>query len=124
VGSSINLGSRLSTYYSKKAMQAKIKTSTSIIYSALLRHSYANFTLDILEYCEVDILIEREQYYLDLLKPEYNILKVANSRLGSKHSLKTRALISLKLKGVNHPFFGKTLSKEVRMKISESNKAF
>jgi group I intron endonuclease len=124
VGSSINLSSRLSTYYSKKAMQAKIKTSTSIIYSALLRHSYANFTLDILEYCEVDILIEREQYYLDLLKPEYNILKVANSRLGSKHSLKTRALISLKLKGVNHPFFGKTLSKEVRMKISESNKAF
>ena len=28
----------------------------------------------------------REQYYLDLLNPEYNILKIADSRLGSKHS--------------------------------------
>jgi group I intron endonuclease len=105
-------------------MLAKVKSRTSIIYSALLKHGYDNFTLDIVEYCEVDILIEREQYYFDLLKPEYNILKAANSRIGSKHSLKTRALMSLKLKGINHPFFGKTHSKEMRMKISESNKAF
>jgi hypothetical protein len=28
-----------------------------------------NFKLDILEYCEKSHLIEREQYYLDLLKP-------------------------------------------------------
>jgi len=33
-----------------------------------------------------NLLIEREQYYLDNLKPEYNILKIANSRLGSKQS--------------------------------------
>lgn len=124
IGSSINLGNRLSIYYSNKAMLAKVKTRTSIIYSALLKHGYDNFTLDILEYCEVDILIAREQYYFDLLKPEYNILKAANSRIGSKHSLETKALMSLKLKGVNHPFFGKTLSQETRMKISESNKAF
>ena len=40
VGSSINLGSRLSIYYSKKAMLAKVKNRTSIIYSALLKHGY------------------------------------------------------------------------------------
>jgi len=38
VGSSINLGSRLSIYYSKKAMLAKTKNRTSIIYRALLKH--------------------------------------------------------------------------------------
>jgi group I intron endonuclease len=124
VGSSINLGSRLSIYYSKKAMLGKVKSRTSIIYSALLKHGYSNFSLDILEYCEADVLIEREQYYLDLLKPEYNILKAANSRIGSKHSLNTRALMSFKLKGENHPSFGKRLSQEMRMKISERNKAF
>jgi len=32
-------------------------------------------------------LIEREQYYIDLLNPEYNILKIAGSRLGVKHTL-------------------------------------
>jgi group I intron endonuclease len=124
VGSRKCLASRLSSYYSKKAMLNKLSTRKSIIYSALLKHGYDNFSLDILEYCEVDVLIEREQYYLDTLKPKYNILKAANSRLGSKHSLKTKALINLKLRGINHPFYGKTLSEEMRMKISESNKAF
>jgi|ERR1035438_8908191 group I intron endonuclease len=100
---------RLSIYYSKKAMLNKLSTRISIIYSALLKHGYDNFSLDIIEYCEVNVLIKREQYYLDLLKPEYNI-KAANSRLGSKHTLKTRALMSLKLKGINNPSFGKTLS--------------
>ena len=104
-------------------MLAKIKTRTSIIYSALLKHGYDSFTLDILEYCEINILIDREQHYFDLLKPEYNILKAANSRIGRKHSLKTKALMSLKLKGVNHPSFGKTLSEETRMRISESLKS-
>jgi group I intron endonuclease len=120
VGSSKNIANRLSIYYSRKTMLNKVNSRTSIIYSALLKHGYDNFSLDILEYCVIDILIEREQYYLDLLKPEYNILKAANSRMGSKHSLKTRALMSVKLKGENHPIFGKTLSVETRRKISIS----
>ena len=33
---------------------------------------------------------EKEQYYINLLKPEYNILKVAGSRLGHKHTDETR----------------------------------
>jgi group I intron endonuclease len=73
-------------YYSEKAMLRKLTNSRSIIYNAILKHGYLNFSLDILEYCEIEVLIKREQYYLDLLKPKYNILKVANSRLGSKQS--------------------------------------
>jgi hypothetical protein len=45
--------------------------------------------LDILEYCNPAIIIEREQYYLDNMKPEYNILKFARSLNGFKHSIKT-----------------------------------
>jgi group I intron endonuclease len=123
VGSSKCLASRLSIYYSKKAMLNKLSTRTSIIYSALLKYGYNSFSVDILEYCEIDVLVEREQYYLDILKPKYNILKAANSRLGSKHTLETRALMSVKQKGINHPFFGKTLSHETRIKISEALKS-
>lgn len=68
-------------------MLSKLSTIKSIIYSAILKYDYINFSLDILEYCEINVLIEREQYYLYLLKPDYNLLKVANSRLGSKHTL-------------------------------------
>lgn len=42
-----------------------------------------------LEYCPAEKCIEREQYYLDLLHPEYNVLKKAGSLLGFKHSDKT-----------------------------------
>ncbi len=122
VGSSINLSNRLSIYYSKKAMLNKLNTSTSIIYSALLKHGINSFSVDILEYCEPDVLIKREQYYIDYLVPEYNILKAANSRIGSKHSVKTKTLMSIKLSGANHPFFGKTFTDETRKRISESLK--
>ena len=64
-----------------------------LINKALLKYGYGNFSLEILEYCEPKDLISREQYYLDLIKPEYNILKIAGSRLGAKHSLDVIAKI-------------------------------
>jgi group I intron endonuclease len=124
VGSSVNLAGRLSIYYSKKAMLNKLSTRTSIIYSAILKHAYVNFSLDILEYCEIGVLIEREQYYLDHLKPEYNILKVANSRLGSKQSEATKIKISIgnkgKHMGTNNGLYGKMHTYETRKKIGIS----
>lgn len=42
--------------------------------------------MDILEYCSKTKLLEIEQYYLDLLIPEYNILKYAYYLLAFKHS--------------------------------------
>jgi group I intron endonuclease len=65
--------------------------------------------LDIFEYCEPNIVIFREQYYMDKLKPEYNILKIAGSRLGTKQSEKTKKLISNASKIYRH-------SKESRKK--------
>ena len=56
------------------------------IHAALLKYGYENFKLEILEYCKADELLVREQYYLDLIKPEYNILTNAYSLLGFKHS--------------------------------------
>jgi group I intron endonuclease len=72
VGSSIDLAGRLSIYYSLSSLKREGKGSI-IIRRALLKYGYYNFSLEILEYCEIDVLIAREQYYIDLLKPEYNI---------------------------------------------------
>lgn len=72
VGSSINLSNTFSIYYSLTSLKREVKGSI-IIYRALLKYGYSNFSLDILEYCEPDLLIKREQYYVDLFKPEYNI---------------------------------------------------
>jgi hypothetical protein len=41
--------------------------------------------LEILEYCDKNNVIEREQYYMDLIKPQYNIVEIAGYT-GYKHT--------------------------------------
>jgi hypothetical protein len=88
-------------------MELYLKNRKSYIYSALIKYGYSNFSLEILEYCESSNVIEREQFYIDLLHPKYNLLKVAGSRFGVKHSDVTREKMSLSQKGhqgsLNHP---------------------
>jgi hypothetical protein len=56
----------------------------------LLTELYENTkqkTLEILEYCKIEDLLERENHYFNILKPEYNISKESSSPiLGRKHS--------------------------------------
>ena len=82
------------------------------IYKAILKYGYSNFSLEILEYCEPNLLISREQYYIDLLEPEYNILKIAYSSLGFKHSLYTRAKMSFNNTGINLPLWNLHMRQE------------
>jgi len=74
-----------------------------------------NFEFSILELCEKEMLIEREQFYFDLLKPTYNILPTAGSHLGFKYSDKSRAKMSAAKKGT-------VFSEEHKHKMSESKK--
>ena len=39
-----------------------------------------------MEYCSYEDVLKREQYFLDLYKPHYNIATIAGSTLGYKHS--------------------------------------
>ena len=93
----MDLRRRFSMYFCASFLES-LKGRSYIGY-ALLKYGYYNFKLEILEYCEPSKCLEREQYYLDLLKPEYNILKTAGSPLGSKHSEDTKKRISESLLG-------------------------
>ena len=84
VGSSVDLYRRFMQYYNIKYITRA--TKSSLICKALLKYGYSSFKLEILEYCDPSLVIEREQYYIDLLKPEYNILQVAGSLFGYKHT--------------------------------------
>lgn len=65
IGSAVDLTKRLRQYYSPGYLKKEVLKTRSIVYRALLKYGYPNFSLDILEHCDVDSLIEREQYYLD-----------------------------------------------------------
>jgi group I intron endonuclease len=64
------------------------------------------FRLEILEHCVKEDVTLREQFYLYTSKPTYNILKLAGSSLGFKHSYST--IVQMKeISNKNHPFLGR-----------------
>ena len=113
VGSAVDLSKRLCLYYNNYHL-TKVNM---VINKALKKHKHSNFTLDILEYCERSDAISREQHFIDLLKPVYNILSTAGSLLGFKHSEKTKAIFSANRKGKNN-MFGKSHSLETKALMS------
>lgn len=82
VGSSTNLRVRLYKYYSIGSLGNNLR----VIDRALFKYGFSSFSFEILEYCDKNIVLEREQYYLGLLGPDYNIVELAGNTLGYKHS--------------------------------------
>lgn len=120
IGSAKNLSKRLNTYFSLSYL--KRCDYKSKIYSALLKYGHLNFKLEILEYCDnVSILNknylsdweEKEQFYINLLKPEYNICKTVRTTLGKKHKESTKIKIS-------NSNLGKKRSEETKKLLRES----
>lgn len=69
-----------------------------VICAALLKYGYSNFSLEILEFCKKEDTISRENYYLKLLKPEYNIVQIAGLPPKMEHTTESRDKISKSLK--------------------------
>lgn len=64
------------------------------------KYGMTNLRFTILEVCpSIETCLEREQYYLDLLKPEYNSCKTAGNSSGFKHSELTKQQMSISRKG-------------------------
>jgi group I intron endonuclease len=83
VGSSINLHMRLQQHRSKLRknyhQNRKLQNSWN-------KHSEEKFDCYILEYCPQELLEIREQFYIDNLKPEYNITLIVERNILSKES--------------------------------------
>lgn len=98
IGSAVNLKERFVNYFNVNHLMVN---DSMLICRSLVKYGYSNFRLEILEYCDSEIRFDRENYYIGLCSPEYNILKEANSmpsRLGTTRSE------SAKLKtGLNNP---------------------
>jgi group I intron endonuclease len=119
VGQSIDLAKRFIKYFNLSYLKNR---ETLVISRALIKHGYSNFSLEILEYCDIANLTEREQYYMDKLNPKYNTLKIAGSSSGHKLSEETKAKISKSLKGIyvkeKSLLYGRTHSEETKALMS------
>jgi hypothetical protein len=90
VDSSANLRARFYQYFSVYYLTK----SSMYICRALKKYGHSNFSLEILEYCDKQIILLREKHYIDLLSPEYNLCKEPSSTIGYKHSKEAKAKIS------------------------------
>ena len=130
VGSSVNLNRRKAKHFD---FLQKNKHTNSKIQNSYNKHSAENFVFEIIEYVgDLTKLIEREQHYIDTLKPWYNLSPTAGNNLGIKHTLEARQNMSkakkgsfqseeakLRRKGTN---LGRKHSEESKRKMSESQK--
>ena len=120
VGSGMDLANRLACYY----RNSELTRNKRPIHKALLKYGHDNFILEILECCTKGDLLNREQFYLDLLNPEYNVLEFAYSLLGYKHTKDNIELFKLKTISDGHKQIlslthkGKVVSEETKKKLS------
>jgi group I intron endonuclease len=95
------LNRRFSSYF----RYSYLRSANTAISKALIKYGHSNFKLEILEYCDPSEILSREQHYLDLLKPYYNILKIAGSSFGrraSKHTDETILKLKAREKSLEH----------------------
>lgn len=73
IGMSKNLKARFYNYLTKDRL---IESKSSRIHKALLKYGYENFSISILEFVDSSahkLLVEREDFYIRVFKPQYNI---------------------------------------------------
>ncbi len=104
LGSFINLSKIFNKYFHDNALNK----NNMLINKAIIRHGHGNFALEVLEYYLEKDVIKREQYYLYLLTPEYNILKIACSSYDYKHSKAT--LMKLKRRAITKNTLNKMMT--------------
>ena len=114
IGSASTGSTRLLNYFNPNIILKNLP-----IYNSLRKYGHNNFCLAILEdlglFKQVSkkLLLEREQYYLDILFTKYsskklNLSPTAGTTLGFKHT----SIFKLNRKGSLNPMYGKTFSPE------------
>jgi GIY-YIG catalytic domain len=116
VGSGISLYKRLSKYYQESYLNYPSHYDLPIV-RAIAKYGLDNFILVILDYPIKSRIHESEQYFIDTLRPYYNIRQVAGFRSGAPIirqpiSEEHRMKLSLR-RGANHHNYGLKRSSEV-----------
>lgn len=123
VGSSLTLSKRMTSHF----YHANCNRDTKIVITrAMRKYQLKNFSLAILEFCTKDIIVcsNLEQKWIDYYKPKYNVLKIAGSSSGFRHSIDTINKLKELFKKENHPKHGSVSSAETRQAISEGIKDY
>jgi cytochrome c oxidase subunit 1 len=133
IGSSVNLARRFRIHLSSSLGSPLGSESTKAggavklpLPLAINKYGLNNFVYLVLQYCDPieDVCLGLEQYYLDLYKPKYNILKIAGSSQGFRHSPETIAKLKLLHADKLHPRFNTKASDQQKLLTSLALKKY
>lgn len=118
IGSAVNLYNRMHIHLTHLR---KNKHCNSKLQRFVTKYGIENIFFECVELCDKQDLIKREQFYLDTLKPFYNIAKKAGSTLGTKITKEQSEKLSLLRKGKQNSL-GRIQTEETKRKISKAAK--
>lgn len=120
VGSSKNLTKRK---YSHFSTLQKNKHPNLHMQNSYNKYGSSAFLFQIIEQvADIDMLIEREQHWIDALKPVYNKRAIASSNQGSIFSEYARKNMSIAMTGTGNNFYGRIHTEETKLKMSALKK--
>jgi group I intron endonuclease len=129
IGSAVDISHRWDQHVSDLR---KGKHKNKHLQSAWNKYGEGSFNFKVIECCDKTALIQREQFYIDTLIPEYNKAKTAGSMLGFRHTPESKLKISRVQKGkklsllhrlkIGLAQIGRTASEETRKKLSIASK--
>ena len=119
IGSSISINIRWKSHISYLKRGAH---HNKHLQAAWNKYTKEAFIFEVLELTTKDKLLNREQFYMDTMKPEYNKAPTAGSPRGFRVSEETKRKLSISHKGLNTWMKGRKLSLETRQKLSLANK--
>jgi group I intron endonuclease len=118
IGSAVTLRTRFMSH--RRSLQVN-KHDNERIQNYYNKHSENSLSFHVIEYCDREKLIEREQFYIDAFNPFFNIARIAGATYGlkpwlnRKHSEETKQ----KIKQTNLDTFAKRQKKEKPIKLTK-----
>lgn len=92
VGSSISLNGRKLSHFN---CLFRNKHRNSRLQNSYNKYGKCNFIFEVIEFCEINDLLKKEQYYIDTLNPFFNISRIAGHTLGTKRTDEQRLKMSI-----------------------------
>lgn len=135
VGSAYRLRNRVNSHkYFVAHWEKYANRGSPLFYKSVLKYGWLNFKFGVLEHIDLlsitnikdkrNIILEKEQFYLDLMKPSLNICGIAGSPLGMKRDEVFSINLSKSRRGRSINSYlrmnnlTKTITNETKLKIS------
>lgn len=132
IGSAVNIRRR---WLEHKSQLRRVVHHSPYLQNSFIAYGEKEFDFLVIEKCEKENLIVREQFYIDSMAPEFNMSPTAGNTMGRFHSEETKKKISEKAKGrkcaprskehreaLSNALSGKQKSPEHMAKLQEGRK--